>query len=274
MKTQEMSLNKIKLGKNSRLNVKTSELESLMQSIKNIGMLEPIGVTKVKTGFEVCYGNRRFLAASKLGHSKIQVIIHNDIKQSDKDVMNLAENIQRRNISVGEAGRYFSLLLKQDLSIGEIAVKLGVTSAYVRLCVTAFEEVPKAYRNKIHSSIPGKPSTPGDISYSVGRRILSARRKHDLSRPQMAKLFKSACHDDNFDQVEIDNYAHKIKQGVQDYVKKTIKHKTLRFNAVLTEREYDKLYIKHIDNGPFTSMRELVVAILTGKKAVHIKTLK
>ena len=41
-----LSLNKIKLARNSRMSVTDEEIAGLMQSIKEVGLLQPIGVEK------------------------------------------------------------------------------------------------------------------------------------------------------------------------------------------------------------------------------------
>lgn len=274
MQLEMMSLNKIKLGKNSRLNVKKSELETLMQSMKSLGLLEPIGVTKNGKGYEVCYGNRRFLAASKLGWAKIPVILNTDTNQSDKDMKNLAENLQRRNIGISEAGRYFKMLLKQSLSINEIAVKLGVTVNYIKISMKTFESVPAKYRDKIVQVTPGKKVPPGGIPFSTSTKILSAQRMYELNAVQTKKLFESASSDENFSHHSVNEYAGKIRSGVKNFVKKSIRYKNVKLNLHITEKEFDSLYLKHVQGGPFNSVSGLMMAILEGKKAIQLRTMK
>lgn len=53
MQVKELPVNKIKLGRNSRLDIKNEELSGLMQSIESEGLLQPIGVVKRGRGYEV-----------------------------------------------------------------------------------------------------------------------------------------------------------------------------------------------------------------------------
>ncbi len=114
---KELPMNKIKIGRNSRMSVSKEDLSGLMQSINSTGLLEPIGVIKAKTGdsYQIAYGNRRFMAFSKLGLHSIPAVIHEYKNENDVDVKNLAENVQRRNISLAEIGRYASILEGEGL---------------------------------------------------------------------------------------------------------------------------------------------------------------
>jgi len=62
---EEIPVKKIKLGSNSRLDIEKEELDGLMTSIQEVGLLQPIGVRPAGAKFEVTYGNRRFLACRK-----------------------------------------------------------------------------------------------------------------------------------------------------------------------------------------------------------------
>lgn len=265
-----MPLNKIKLGKNSRANIDQDELEGLMESIKEIGLLQPIGVTKNGVGYVVAYGNRRFLACSKLGLSHIPVIVHTDDRAGSIDIKNLAENVQRKNIGLTEVGRYVSLLEGEGLSVSEMAVRLGVSKGYVNSCKDAFLRVPQEFRKDIVSVTTKSKKKPGKIAANAMTRILNASRTYHLSAEQEKELF-AAARGDNFETHMISKYAMSVKAGHRDFMSQVEPLKHIKLSFAITQKEHDRLHRKHVEDGPFRSVSALMRAILSGKKSETVK---
>ncbi len=267
-----MPLNKIKTGRNSRATVDKTEIDGLMESIKSVGLLQPIGVVKNPTGgYDIAYGNRRFLACSKLGMSHMPVIVHQSKKAADIDIKNLAENVQRKSISLTEVGRYVSLLKGEGLTTGEIAIRLGVPRGYVDTCEKAFSAVPKEFRNDLVSTPQGKAKhQEGKIPASTAMKVLSAVRSYKLDGSAERKLFKAARDDEKFEPSMIAKYARQLKGGNESFVKtqKPLKHIRLQF--VITQDEYDKIQVKYVDDGPFRSVSAVMVAALMGKVSLTV----
>jgi ParB/RepB/Spo0J family partition protein len=268
---QKLKLNKIKLGKNSRLSISKEELSGLMQSIKELGLLQPIGVVKNGDGYEVCYGNRRFMACSKLGFTNIPAIVHEKKKESDIDLKNLTENIQRRNISLSEAGRYLELLLAGGLSESEAAVRMGVAKSYVRSALAAYREVPTKYRKDLEINVSGgRPKkTPGKITVSVANAISNARRRCRLTAEETEKLFDLAK-DEKFQIENTQHYALALKEGKKNPLLVVDKLKYISVRFAITQDEHDRLMRDFVIDGPFQSINGLIRAILEGKKSVKI----
>lgn len=268
---QKLQMNKIKIAKNSRLDIKDDEIAGLMLSIKEEGLLQPIGVIKNGSGFNVCYGNRRFLACSKLGLSHIAAIVHVSEKESDADIKNLTENIQRRNISLQEAGRYFEILKGQGLTKKEMAARIGVTESYVASCISAYQEVPKEFRNDLELRIKGdKKTTYGKIAIKTARKIITAGKTMKLSESQIKELFKASKKTDEFQPESVNKYALALKNGHKNVFDSVEKLKYVRFQFCITEKHHAELMAKYVDSGPFNSMTDLLTAILRGGKAVRI----
>ncbi len=272
---EKMPLKKIKLNKNSRLNVDPDELEGLMQSIKTTGLLQPIGVIKNGTGYEICYGNRRFMACSKLGMTSMPVIVHERKSESDVDIKNLTENVQRRNISLTEVGRYIGLLEKEGLSQAECAVRLGVSISYVKAAVDAFGAVPKEFREAIDVRLGNKGGlarhTPGKISISTARSIIGAEKTGVITKAQAKKLYKAAKSSTKFNAGNIGAYIRTISSGEKDFLNKTPKSVRIAVTFAISEDHKNELEKKFITDGPFSSMNALCIAILKGEKAVQMK---
>ena len=274
---EKIPLNKIKLNKNSRLNIDPDELDGLMQSIKQEGLLQPIGVVKSgSSGYEICYGNRRYLAVSKLGLASIPAIVHEKQKETDVDIKNLTENIQRRNISLAEAGRYIDLLEQQGLSRSEAAVRMGVSRTYVDACLTAFNEIPKEFRDDIEIKVMGgrdnaSRTAPGKISVNVARQILSQHKQGKINRSQVKKLLSDAKSNSKFNQNKISEYSKALALGKKDYLSAVVDEKYVVLKFFITESHRRDLEKKYVDDGPFSTLHSLMYAILRGEKSVPIK---
>jgi ParB/RepB/Spo0J family partition protein len=273
MDIQNVALNKIKLGKNSRLNISEDELSGLMQSIKETGLLQPIGVVQKGKHYSISYGNRRFLAASKLGWSAIPAIILND-DDATSDLKNLTENIQRKSISLAEAGRYCTLLKKQGLSHKEIAARMGVSLGYIGTAVEAYNEIPKKFQKHVVGQMPGSQVEPGKISFSATKAIINASKSYGLNDKQKEKLLWAAKTEEKFLPENALRYAQALKSGNDDFLESTEGLKQMAVRFFITESHYEELQEKYVTNGPYKSLMGLMVDVLSGKKAVRIQVAK
>ena len=265
MQIQDIQMNKIKLGSNSRVRFNKADLSGLMDSIKSSGLLQPIGVTKKGSTYEVVYGNRRFLAASKLGMSRIPAILIDGEDQIEIDIKNLAENVQRSNVSLLEVGRYCSLLEKQGLNVREIAVRLGTSENFVTSAKKAFNQVPTEFKDKISVRSSGTNTAPkGTIPLTAVNAIESATKSYRLSGEDRKKLYKFALTKD-FRPETVNNVAKAIKSGNKNIKAAASKAQSLRTHFMVSNNEYERLWNKHIEDGPFASMTALIRAILEGK---------
>ena len=93
-------------------------LEELAQSIKELGVLQPIIVRKVGTGYELVAGERRLRACQMLDLKTIPAIIRN---LSDKEIAEIAiiENLQREDLNYFEEAEGYARLIKEFGLTGE-----------------------------------------------------------------------------------------------------------------------------------------------------------
>lgn len=87
-------------------------LQSLSDSIKEKGVLQPILVRRKDDKYEIIAGERRFLAAKLAGLSVIPAIIR-DLNDSETLEIALIENIQRENLSAIEEAKALTRLLDE-----------------------------------------------------------------------------------------------------------------------------------------------------------------
>ncbi len=103
------------------------DLESLIESIRVHGIIQPLVVTKTGEGYELIAGERRLRASKILGLATVPVIVR-EAGEQEKLELALIENIQRRNLNpIEKAIAYQKLIDEYNLSQEEAAEKLGVS---------------------------------------------------------------------------------------------------------------------------------------------------
>ena len=106
-------------------------LEELAESIRRHGILQPLSVRRIDTGYELIAGERRLRAGQLAGLSEIPCIIMNmDDKESGAAA--LVENLQRQDLDfVEEARGISSLMSRYSLSQEQTARLLGKSQSAV-----------------------------------------------------------------------------------------------------------------------------------------------
>ncbi|HEX2408738.1 MAG TPA: ParB/RepB/Spo0J family partition protein [Nitrososphaeraceae archaeon] len=151
-----------------------SGIEQLAESIKKIGLLQPI-VVRINTlgSFEVVAGNRRFNACKKLGWRKISCHI---VELDDKTAfeVSIIENIQRQTLNPVEEGLAFRKYVNKFGwgGVSELAQKLSKSPGYVCKRMKLVE-LPNDVIELISKS---------DISVSTAEELLSVKDKYKQSQ--------------------------------------------------------------------------------------------
>jgi ParB family chromosome partitioning protein len=104
-------------------------LQELVDSIKQHGIIQPLICRKNGDKFELIAGERRWRAAQRVGLEEAPVIVRT---ASDQDVLELAliENLQREDLNAIEEARAFARLAKEfGLRQEDIAKKVGKSRA-------------------------------------------------------------------------------------------------------------------------------------------------
>lgn len=104
----------------------------LASSISLQGVLQPIVVRRrPEGGFELIAGERRWRAARAAGVPTLPAVVR-DVGDRDSLLLGLVENVARENLSaVEEARAYASLVDEFELSLGEVAERVGRSKSAV-----------------------------------------------------------------------------------------------------------------------------------------------
>jgi ParB family transcriptional regulator, chromosome partitioning protein len=108
-----------------RKKIKEAAIDQLADSIREKGIIQPLLVRKLETGYELIAGERRWRAAQKVGLTEVPVILKEAEPLSQLELA-LIENIQRQNLNaMEEADAYHRLNQEFNLSQEEVAQRVG-----------------------------------------------------------------------------------------------------------------------------------------------------
>jgi len=110
----------------------TDDLDGLAESIREHGLLQPLGVTQESGGFRVVYGNRRRAAAIKVGLPEVPCIVV-ETSPDDRLICQMLENLQRRELNDMDKAEGFARLRRNiarqnpDFTDKDLADEIGRT---------------------------------------------------------------------------------------------------------------------------------------------------
>lgn len=154
-----------------------SELEDLVASIKQHGVLQPITVTeKDDGGYELIAGERRFRASQIAGIATVPAIVRSATRQ-EKLELALIENIQRQDLNaIEEAFSYRRLIDEFGLTQQLVSEKVGKSRSHIANLVRLLD-LPDPIQ---------KALIDGTLSMGKARAILSLE-----SADEQIAMFKS-----------------------------------------------------------------------------------
>ena len=169
------------------------ELESLSNSIKNQGVIQPI-ILKTREDKRKHYyliaGERRWRACQLARIHEIPSIIRDDIDKNRIAELSLVENIQRSELNpIEEAEGYQSLIEEYHYTQEEISKAVGKSRSYIAniLRLQALSDLAKEFLVK-------EKLTVGQIRPLIGHKdtdsLLELIIKNNLTSRQVEKLVK------------------------------------------------------------------------------------
>jgi ParB family chromosome partitioning protein len=101
------------------------ELEELVDSVREKGIITPLLVSKVEEGYRLIAGERRWRAAQKAGLKRVPVVVR-EATPSESLELALIENIHRKDLNPIEEALAYKRLLEDSTSTQEaLARRLG-----------------------------------------------------------------------------------------------------------------------------------------------------
>lgn len=121
-------------------------LSSLVDSVKAVGILQPVLVREIGDQFELIAGERRYRAARRAGLATIPALVTNADDASSLEQA-LVENVHREDLNpLDEAGAYQQLIEDFGLTHDEVGKRVGRSRTAVTNALRLFQLPPRVQR--------------------------------------------------------------------------------------------------------------------------------
>ncbi|TCG03683.1 chromosome partitioning protein ParB [Paraburkholderia steynii] len=155
-----------------------AELSDLAESIREKGLVQPVAVRRVESGYQLVAGERRLRAHKILGMEQIKAVI---VECSDEDmvVLALVENIGRANLTDYEIAISLRRAEAEFPNRKRLAESLGMsrTGLYQFL---AFDKLPDFIKEQLDLQ-------PALLGCNAAEEVVSAIKKHGAAGLAAAK---------------------------------------------------------------------------------------
>lgn len=189
-------------GYNPRKNFDEASLAELSESIRQQGVLQPIGVRPMEDNrFEIVFGERRYRASLMAGLEEIPAVVM-DISDETAEEMAVTENLQRKDVTpIEEANAYQRLIDSGRHDVQSLSVQFGKNESYIRT------------RLKFVSLIPeiAQLLEQDEITISVASEI--CRYGEDIQREVYDKHLKEGLHYNSWRGMKASDVARNIEQN-------------------------------------------------------------
>lgn len=208
-------------------------LQGLADSIREVGVLQPIRVREVAPGdFMIVSGQRRYEAARMLGLPEVPcLVVHNDTDSQRRLVSQVTENLQRKAMKASELAMAVQSLVQAGNSHDDVAKRLGIQNSQVTLLLnllvldgtakSAFErgrvESPRAAYdlNRLPAAIQEQLVLQADEKDRVitQRDVREARLQHQAKLAQVRHRYEPPA----MSRAETQALADCIRDGIEEH---------------------------------------------------------
>ena len=152
------------------------ELRELADSIRTHGIMQPLVVRAIESGYEIIAGERRFRAARLAKLKEIPAIIR-DLTDAQALELGLIENIQRKDLNPLEEGAGYRRLMDEfGYTQEKLAKIVGKSRSHVANLLR-LETLPDSIKRLIDS---------GDLTMGHARALLSAKDPEEMAQRIMS----------------------------------------------------------------------------------------
>ena len=186
--------------KNPRRHFNEEEVESLANSLKSKGLLQPIIVRQVGNGeYEIVAGERRWRAAQRAGLHNVPALVR-DLDDRETLEIAIVENVQRSDLNPLEEARAYKMLqdqyayTQQQLAdvIGKSRSHIANTMRLATLPAPVLAQIETGKLSAGHARTLVATENPENIAQQIIDLGLSVRQAEELTRKKPAPETKSA----------------------------------------------------------------------------------
>lgn len=178
-------------------------IEDLAESIKQMGLLEPIVVAPTEDGtFEILTGQRRFLAHQHLGETEIlAAVLDKIVDETEAKAISLIENLMRKDLNRLDTIDACTWLYKKYGTIKAVSEATGIPLSTVSEYVKYDRLIPELKQLVDDGQVDLKPALRAQdatIAHTGGDAIADeavklAKEMAGMSGTQAKKLIKEAA---------------------------------------------------------------------------------
>lgn len=187
------------------------DIEELMASIKEKGILQAIIVREKDGRYEIIAGERRWVAGKNIGLKDVPCI---EMNVSDNEAMEIAliENLQRKDLDVFEEADGLNALVDMyGYSHKQIAEKIGKARSTITEIIS-ISKIPKEIRNMCEEFSIKSRSTIIELAKQENEnnmyRLITEIKKRELKREDTRDLSKMIKGKEK----KIDKYVYKYEE--------------------------------------------------------------
>jgi len=151
VETRTILISAIMVGPHSqRFKVECEDLDHLRESIRRLGLINPVGVVGEGGGYRLVHGHRRLRACKDLGRKEIEAVIL-DAETQSEDEVTFAENFFRTDLTPVELAVAIAKQLESGKwTVEQIAAGFHRSADWVRRQI-AITEWPDEILGALHS---------------------------------------------------------------------------------------------------------------------------
>lgn len=204
-----------------RKNFDEQSLATLAESIKNLGIFQPIVVRKQKDKYQIVAGERRYRAALMVGLETVPVVVKNYNTEEMTEVA-LVENLQREGLDpIEEALAYQGLMNTYKQTQEMISARLGRSRSYIANMMRLLKLAASVQKDLIEGDLTVGQARPLLALRSAVQQVeaaerikegeLSARQAEQLVKAMMSKKTKSKDTTEPHDTAEVRALVDRLK---------------------------------------------------------------
>lgn len=204
-----------------RKNFDEQSLATLAESIKNLGIFQPIVVRKQKDKYQIVAGERRYRAALMVGLETVPVVVKNYNTEEMTEVA-LVENLQREGLDpIEEALAYQGLMNTYKQTQEMISARLGRSRSYIANMMRLLKLAASVQKDLIEGDLTVGQARPLLALRSAAQQVeaaerikegeLSARQAEQLVKAMMSRKTKSKDTTEPHDTAEVRALVDRLK---------------------------------------------------------------
>ncbi|MDR5790611.1 ParB/RepB/Spo0J family partition protein [Caballeronia sp. LP003] len=182
-----------------------AKLVQLAESIREAGLVQPIVVRRIDTGYQIVAGERRWRAHKMIGKESIKVLVV-DLSDEEMAMLALVENVAREDLCDYEISRSIRRTEKEFPNRKRMAEALGISRSELYRYLS-FGELPDfvvqdldvqprllgaTAAENVVSVLRGRNAAAFDVAKGLWARVVSG----DLDQSKFGKAIKQALDDE------------------------------------------------------------------------------